>query len=48
MGTTPAGESQTVTQVLEPGTYYAFNTGAERATRPGIRARGRGHGGSLG
>jgi len=26
IGTTAAGESQTVTQVLEPGTYYAFNT----------------------
>ncbi|HEU4736868.1 MAG TPA: hypothetical protein VFS48_07590 [Solirubrobacterales bacterium] len=25
-GTTAAGKSQTVTQVLEPGTYYAFNT----------------------
>jgi hypothetical protein len=27
VGVTPAGESLTVTQVLEPGTYYAFNTG---------------------
>jgi hypothetical protein len=26
VGTTTAGKSQTVTQVLEPGTYYAFNT----------------------
>jgi hypothetical protein len=26
VGTTAGGESQTVTQVLEPGTYYAFNT----------------------
>ncbi len=26
IGTTTAGKSQTVTQVLEPGTYYAFNT----------------------
>jgi hypothetical protein len=26
IGTTAAGKSQTVTQVLEPGTYYAFNT----------------------
>ncbi len=26
VGTTAAGKSQTVTQVLEPGTYYAFNT----------------------
>ncbi len=26
VGTTAAGKSQTVTQVLEPGTYYAFDT----------------------
>lgn len=26
IGATAAGKSQTVTQVLEPGTYYAFNT----------------------
>jgi hypothetical protein len=26
VGTIAAGKSQTVTQVLEPGTYYAFNT----------------------
>ena len=26
IGTTAAGKSQTVTQVLEPGTYYGFNT----------------------
>jgi hypothetical protein len=26
VGTTDPGKSQTVTQVLEPGTYYAFNT----------------------
>jgi hypothetical protein len=26
IGTTAAGKSQTVTQVLEPGTYYAFST----------------------
>jgi hypothetical protein len=26
VGPTPAGDSQTVTQVLEPGTYYAFDT----------------------
>jgi hypothetical protein len=26
IGTTAAGKSQTVSQVLEPGTYYAFNT----------------------
>jgi hypothetical protein len=25
VGTTPAGQSQAVTQVLEPGTYYAFD-----------------------
>jgi hypothetical protein len=29
VGVTPAGQSQTVTQVLEPGTYYAFNTGTQ-------------------
>ncbi len=29
VGTTPAGASLTVTQVLEPGTYYAFNTGVD-------------------
>lgn len=32
---TPAGESQTVTQVLEPGTYYAFNTGVDAPPDPG-------------
>lgn len=26
VGSTPAGESDSVTQVLEPGTYWAFNT----------------------
>lgn len=26
VGPTPAGETRTVTQVLEPGTYYAFDT----------------------
>ena len=26
VGTTEGGDTQTVTQVLEPGTYYAFNT----------------------
>ena len=30
VGTTSAGESQTVTQVLEPGTYYAFDTEGDR------------------
>ena len=34
VGTTPAGESLTVTQVLEPGTYYAFNTGTEGPPDP--------------
>jgi len=29
VGTTAAGKSQTVTQVLEPGTYYAFDTEGE-------------------
>ena len=42
-GVTPAGQSQTVTQVLEPGTYYAFNTGANEPPRPELRTRGRGH-----
>jgi hypothetical protein len=30
VGTTNAGQSQTVTQVLEPGTYFAFNTEARQ------------------
>jgi hypothetical protein len=34
VGVTPAGESQTVTQVLEPGTYYAFNTGTREPPDP--------------
>ena len=34
VGTTPAGESLTVTQVLEPGTYYAFNTGTSGPPDP--------------
>jgi hypothetical protein len=35
IGTTGAGQSQTVTQVLEPGTYYAFDTeGAEGPPDP--------------
>ena len=34
VNTTPAGETQTVTQVLEPGTYYAFNTGTEGPPDP--------------
>jgi hypothetical protein len=32
IGTTAAGESQTVTQVLEPGTYYAFVTEGAQGT----------------
>lgn len=32
---TQASESQTVTQVLEPGTYYAFNTGVDAPPDPG-------------
>lgn len=31
---TSAGESRTVTQVLEPGTYYAFNTGVDGPPDP--------------
>jgi hypothetical protein len=34
VGTTPAGQSQTVTQVLEPGTYYGFNTDASGPPDP--------------
>jgi hypothetical protein len=34
VGLTQAGESQTVTQVLEPGTYYAFNTGTDAPPDP--------------
>jgi plastocyanin len=34
VGATPAGESLTVTQVLEPGTYYAFNTGTSGPPDP--------------
>jgi hypothetical protein len=35
IGTTPAGKTQTVTQVLEPGTYYAFNTeGSQEKSDP--------------
>jgi hypothetical protein len=34
VGLTPGGESQTVTQVLEPGTYYAVNTGADGPPDP--------------
>jgi len=30
VGTTEGGQSQTVTQVLEPGTYYGFNTEASQ------------------
>ncbi|MEK6326466.1 MAG: hypothetical protein AABM66_02930 [Actinomycetota bacterium] len=34
VGLTQAGQSQTVTQVLEPGTYYAFNTVGEGPPDP--------------
>jgi hypothetical protein len=35
IGTTAAGKSQVVTQVLEPGTYYAFNTeGSQEQSDP--------------
>ena len=35
VGATAAGKSQTVTQVLEPGTYYAFNTeGSQEQSDP--------------
>jgi plastocyanin len=34
VGPTAAGSSETVTQVLEPGTYYAFNTGTEGPPDP--------------
>jgi hypothetical protein len=34
VGLTQAGESRTVTQVLEPGTYYAFNTGTDAPPDP--------------
>lgn len=35
VGPTAAGSSETVTQVLEPGTYYAFNTGVDAPPDPG-------------
>lgn len=34
IGTLGPGESATVTQVLEPGTYYAFNTESDRPPSP--------------
>jgi hypothetical protein len=34
VGLTPEGESQTTTQVLVPGTYYAVNTGADGPPDP--------------
>ncbi len=42
VGTTAAGESQTVTQVLEPGTYYAFDTEGEidASTAPAVEVSG--------
>jgi hypothetical protein len=45
IGTTAAGKSQTVTQVLEPGTYYAFNTEgsqdeADPASIPAVEVTG--------
>jgi hypothetical protein len=45
IGTTAAGKSQTVTQVLEPGTYYAFNTEgsqsqADPASVPAMKVTG--------
>lgn len=41
-GTTPPGEARTVTQVLEPGTYYAFDGEAEAppAAPPAISVAG--------
>jgi hypothetical protein len=38
VGTTPAGESATVSQVLEPGTYYAFNTESQGPPDPSATA----------
>ncbi len=43
LGTTAGGKSQTVTQVLEPGTYYAFNTEGdlpEAASVPAVEVSG--------
>lgn len=42
VGTTAAGESQTVTQVLEPGTYYAFDTEGQidASTAPAVEVSG--------
>lgn len=45
VGTTASGKSRTVTQVLEPGTYYAFNTEgsqdqADPASVPAVEVSG--------
>lgn len=42
VGATPTGESQTVTQVLEPGTYYAFDTEGQldAASAPAVEVSG--------
>lgn len=45
IGTTAAGKSQTVTQVLEPGTYYAFDTEStgpppKAASLPAVKVTG--------
>lgn len=42
VGATSAGESQTVTQVLEPGTYYAFDTEGQldAASAPAVEVSG--------
>lgn len=42
VGSTGAGESQTVTQVLEPGTYYAFDTegDVDAASAPAVEVSG--------
>jgi len=38
VGSTASGESQTVTQVLEPGTYYAFNTEGDQSDPASVPA----------
>lgn len=38
VGSTAAGDTATVTQLLEPGTYYAFNTETEGPPDPGAAA----------
>lgn len=41
VGTTPPGESRTVTQTLEPGTYYVFDTeGRTESEPPAIEVSG--------